>query len=222
MTEELLLTHERVVEALMSSHTVLPMRYGTVVLDISEILGIIEAQRENIEALIEKVRDKVELGVKVLWNPEPIKLKVKHDDCEVERGGEAKGQKGKGAKGQLPSCYLAILPFTQQYSIKEEGRRYLMEKLYEEIIQRKVKSYGEKFISHILEKLSSLSSDKVSVKFPTEKLLLSASFLVEKGNVADFEMLVQQLIIEYQQLSFLLTGPWPPYNFTTIQLGEKG
>ena len=97
-----------------------------------------------------------------------------------------------------------------------------MEKLYEEIIQRKVKSYGEKFISHILEKLSSLSSDKVSVKFPTEKLLLSASFLVEKGNVADFEMLVQQLIIEYQQLSFLLTGPWPPYNFTTIQLGEKG
>ena len=77
VTEELLLTHERVVEALMSSHTVLPMRYGTVVLDISEILGIIEAQRENIEALIEKVRDKVELGVKVLWNPEPIKLKVK-------------------------------------------------------------------------------------------------------------------------------------------------
>jgi len=198
MTEELLLIHERVVESLMSSHTVLPMRYGTVVLNESEILEIIKARSESIEALFQKVRGKVELGVKVLWNPEPIK-----------------------ARGQLPSCHLAILPFTQQSSI-QEGQRYLMEKLYEELVQRKVKSHGEKFISHILEKLSSLSFDKVSVKFPTERLLLAASFLVKKGNVAAFELLVQQLITEYQQLSFLFTGPWPPYNFTKIQLKESG
>jgi hypothetical protein len=228
------------------------MRYGTVVSDKSEILEIIEARRESIEALFQKVRGKVELGVKVLWNPEPIKQQVERDVLEVEQlrlalerheginiqqsqgggkearrqgGKEARGQEGKrergqGARGQLPSCHLAILPLTQQSSIKE-GQRYLMEKLYEELVQRKVKSHGEKFISHILEKLSSLSFDKVFVKFPTERLLLSASFLVKKDNIADFEMLVQQLVTEYQQLSFLLTGPWPPYNFTKIQLKES-
>jgi len=235
VTEELLLIHERVIESLMSSHTVLPMRYGTVVLDKSEILEIIKARRESIESLIQKVREKVELGVKVLWNPEPIKQQVEHDVLEVEalriniqqsqRGGKgARGQDGKmarwqGGKEASPSQQSSI--FNIQSSIKE-GQRYLMEKLYEELVQRKVKSHGEKFISHILEKLSSLSFDKVFVKFPTERLLLSASFLVKKDNVADFEMLAQQLITEYQQLSFLFTGPWPPYNFTKIQLKESG
>lgn len=198
VTEELLLTHERVVESLMSSHTILPMRYGTVVSNKSEILEIIEARRESIEALIEKVRGKVELGVKVLWNPKPIKQCVERDDSEVEQ-----------------------LRINIQQS-QNKGRRYLMEKLYEELVQRKVKSYGEKFISHILEKLSSFSIDQVFVKFPTERLLLSASFLVKKDNVANFEMLVQQFIIEYQKLSFFPTGPWPPYNFTKIQLKESG
>ncbi|MBC8229700.1 GvpL/GvpF family gas vesicle protein, partial [bacterium] len=125
VTEELLLTHERVVESLMSSHTILPMRYGTVVSNKSEILEIIEARRESIEALIEKVRGKVELGVKVLWNPKPIKQCVERDDSEVEQ-----------------------LRINIQQS-QNKGRRYLMEKLYEELVQRKVKSYGEKFISHI-------------------------------------------------------------------------
>jgi len=138
------------------------------------------------------------LGVKVLWNPKPIKQCVERDDSEVEQ-----------------------LRINIQQS-QSEGRRYLMEKLYEELIQRKVKSHGEKFISHILEKLSSFSIDQVFVKFPTERLLLSASFLVKKDNVADFEMLVQQFIKEYQQLSFFPTGPWPPYNFTKIQLKESG
>ena len=199
VTDELLLTHEHVVESLMSSHTVLPMRYGIIVSNKLEILELIEKRREIIETLFSKVQGKVELGVKVLWHPEPLKRQVESDDLEVEK-----------LRITIKKLHASDENLT--------GQRYLMDKLYRELIQRKVKNYGEEFISNILEKLASLSSDKVFAKFPTEKLLLSASFLVKKDNVTDFEMLVQQLIKEYQQLSFLFTGPCPPYNFTRIQL----
>jgi hypothetical protein len=189
----------------MSSHTVLPMRYGTVASDKAEILEIIEERREIIKSLFDKVRGKVELGIKVLWNPEPIKEQVKRDDCEI---------------GQLRAKMRKLQALSKNERAK--GRLYLMEKLYDELVQRKVKIDGEKFISNILAKLSSLSFDKVFAKFTTERLLLSASFLVTKDKVADFELLVQQLIKQHQQLSFLLTGPWPPYNFTKIQLKELG
>ena len=68
---ELLWAHEAVVERLMARATVLPLRFGTV-LDGDEALAATLAERDDeLAAGLERVRGRVELGVRVLGAPQP-------------------------------------------------------------------------------------------------------------------------------------------------------
>jgi hypothetical protein len=44
-------------------------------------------------------------------------------------------------------------------------------------------------------------------------LLLAAAYLVDRDRVEAFRKLVTKVGDDFQQLQFLLTGPWPPYYF---------
>jgi gas vesicle protein GvpL/GvpF len=63
-SEEDLWTHEAVVEDLMESSTVLPMRFGTRVADEAGLLAVLDERRDEFETAIERVRGAVELGVR--------------------------------------------------------------------------------------------------------------------------------------------------------------
>lgn len=62
--EDAIWGHESVVEALMEIGTVLPMRFGTLVLDASRLQGMVLARREEFEAALSRVRGAVELSVR--------------------------------------------------------------------------------------------------------------------------------------------------------------
>jgi hypothetical protein len=61
--------HERVTEALAADRGVLPVRFGTTVADEQELRRLLGARRAECVAALELVRDRVELGVRVLWDP---------------------------------------------------------------------------------------------------------------------------------------------------------
>jgi gas vesicle protein GvpL/GvpF len=50
----------------------------------------------------------------------------------------------------------------------------------------------------------------------TPELLLSAAYLVPRSDVAAFRARVQRLDDEHPELTFVCTGPWPPYSFATV------
>jgi hypothetical protein len=56
--------HERVVEDLMEHSTVLPMRFGSNVVDEAQLQAILDERRREFEAALERVRGAVELGVR--------------------------------------------------------------------------------------------------------------------------------------------------------------
>ena len=66
--------HETVVEQLMQTSTVLPMRFGTTVEGDAVLLALIEERREEFEAGLERVRGAVELSVRAQLPeaPEPV------------------------------------------------------------------------------------------------------------------------------------------------------
>jgi hypothetical protein len=68
-SEEDLWTHEAVVEDLMESSTVLPMRFGTRVADEADLQKVLHERRDEFEATIERVRGAVELGVRAQLRP---------------------------------------------------------------------------------------------------------------------------------------------------------
>ena len=58
--------HERVVERLMADRTVLPMRFGTKFGALDGLTAAIEARRSDLYARIDRVRGRVEIGVRVV------------------------------------------------------------------------------------------------------------------------------------------------------------
>lgn len=66
-----LLAHERVIEALMHTHAVLPARFGTTTERVEQIQKTLETNGANYRANLDRVRDRVEIALRVGWEPEP-------------------------------------------------------------------------------------------------------------------------------------------------------
>jgi len=61
-------------------------------------------------------------------------------------------------------------------------------------------------------------ADTVTV-LPTPELLLSAAYLVARDEVDAFRKRIAELDGRHPELTFVCTGPWPPYSFATVDTG---
>lgn len=68
---ELVLAHERVVEALMARGAALPLRFGTVLDREDQLAAAVEERQDELRGALERVRGHVELGVRVMRPDEP-------------------------------------------------------------------------------------------------------------------------------------------------------
>ena len=74
---EALWAHERAVEALMADRTVLPMRFGSEVLDVEELQRVLATEQASFLAALARVRGRVELSVRaVALDAEPARVPV--------------------------------------------------------------------------------------------------------------------------------------------------
>jgi glycosyltransferase involved in cell wall biosynthesis len=67
--EAALWRHERVTEALMADRAVLPVRFGTTVADEDALTAMLAERHAEFRAGLERVRGRVEIGVRALWTP---------------------------------------------------------------------------------------------------------------------------------------------------------
>ena len=65
-TEDTLWQHEQVAEALMDDRAVLPVRFGVVFRDEAAVAAELERRHGSLSASLDRVRGRVELGVRVL------------------------------------------------------------------------------------------------------------------------------------------------------------
>ena len=56
---------------------------------------------------------------------------------------------------------------------------------------------------------------------PTEKLIVAASHLVQREQVAKYRERLAEARKTRPELHFLVSGPWPPYTFSNIELEVK-
>ena len=67
ISKETMVSHEKVIEAVMKDHTVLPVRYHTVAPNAEDIRSLLRKRYEEFRKLLRELDNKVELGLKVLW-----------------------------------------------------------------------------------------------------------------------------------------------------------
>ena len=62
-----LLAFEKVVEAIAARQTVVPMRYGCLMESEEQVVQLLEDHRQEYEALLIRLRDMAEMGIRLLW-----------------------------------------------------------------------------------------------------------------------------------------------------------
>jgi hypothetical protein len=76
-------------------------------------------------------------------------------------------------------------------------------------------------ISDILNSLKVTAKQVVTGDLFSDRLILNASFLINKGDVDAFSNEVARLQSKYSSLKFLYSGPWAPHNFVYIKIGAE-
>jgi hypothetical protein len=191
-TRENVLAHERVNETVMREHTVIPMSFGTIFKTREDIVELLRSAAEAFGDVLNKMRNKLEFGLKVLWDRDQAVREVEHDDEDISRlKKEISGQKGP--------TYFARMQY---------GR----------LIDSALQARSERYVADILEQLREVSVASRINKPIGDKMIMNAAFLIARDQETAFDGKVKSIASRFDKLTFKYTGPWPPYNFVNIRL----
>ena len=193
-TEESILKHEEVVEALMDRFTVLPMRLYTVFSKKEEMLLKVKDHYGDFIENLDRIRNKAEFGIKVIWPGNVIKGRIV----------SAYENKGAPANTAQPGTKF----------MKEKFERYKIDKEFEE--------EADRCIAVVDGFLSRHASEKKLEKLKTDDLLLSAAYLVDIEKRDGFKKAFEELRSSDGDLKYMLSGPWPAYNFIVLSHSGDG
>jgi hypothetical protein len=191
-TRENVLAHERVNETVMREHTVIPMSFGTIFKTREDIVELLRSAAEAFGDVLNKMQNKLEFGLKVLWDRDQAIRETENEDEDISRlKKEISGQKGP--------TYFARMQY---------GR----------LIDSALQTRSERYVADILEQLREVSVASRINKPIGDKMIMNAAFLISRDQEQAFDAKVKSIASKFDKLTFKYTGPWPPYNFVNIRL----
>jgi Gas vesicle synthesis protein GvpL/GvpF len=194
---EAMTTHARVLEVAHSLGTVLPLRPGVVMSDETEVMhSLLEAQRHELLAQLQEFEGKAELKLSATYEEDPLLREVVTEDQDVARLRESL----RGASED--ATYY--------------GRIHLGE-----LVSRAIERKRERDAASIMDVLSPLALAAELAPPPHDRIVLTASFLVESSSLPEFDAAVERVgEIHGERMRFKRTGPLPPHSFVTF--GQRG
>ena len=196
-TRKNMAAHNRVLEALMKEHTVLPARFGLISDDEDKLRGLLAEYYDTLKNYIGRLNGRMEAGVKVFWQKEKV--------LAILKGKIQNFSKLQEAIRTAPSALAQAL-------LVEAGRRI---KSQSEEWQTK---YGEEMYMRLM---------KVTVdgkrNYPIDiSNILNASFLVDITREGEFDAAIYELDAKYGDWAKIrYVKPIPAYDFVNIEMFLK-
>jgi hypothetical protein len=191
-TRDNVLAHQRVNETVMREHTVLPMSFGTVFKTRDDVTTFLKSAYRAFSDVLDKMENKLEFGLKVLWDREAVIREIEEEDEDIHR-----------LKNEIAA---------------QKGSTYFARMQYGRLIDAALQSKSERYVSEIFDRLRDVSVAARANKPIGDRMILNAAFLVTRATEDAFDGRVKELGAHYDKLTFKYTGPWPPYNFVNIRL----
>ena len=191
-TRDNVLAHQRVNETVMQKYTVIPMSFGTVFKTDDDIMELLRSAYDAFTDVLNKMQDKFEFGLKVLWDRDQIIREIEEEDEDIRR-----------LKGEISS---------------QKGSTYFARMQYGRLIDAALQARSERYVAEIFQALRDVSVASRSNKPIGDRMIMNAAFLVGRELEQAFDSSVKDIGQRYDKLTFKYTGPWPPYNFVNIRL----
>ena len=193
----LLLAHTKVLEAALTCGTILPARFGLVASSFGEVAKLINVRHQVISDQFEKVRDAIEIGVRVSYDKEAAIHATLQSDSALMA-------KHKSLQKAGPEARFAIAEFGGKLADHLDRRRGQTQK---------------KLLSNLLR----LCHAHVLRKPEDDTEVLRAEFLVGAAQQDAFQQAViaaasTQDFAPGAEPQIEIIGPVPMYNFVNLNL----
>jgi hypothetical protein len=198
--KERAVAHERVVGSLMPRHTVLPLKFCTLFEHLDGLAMMIGRHREALEATLSEIHGAWEWGVKMFYDPTRVRLWIE-------------------SLPRAEATDALSMPGTAFFARKQNERR-LLEEVDAAISQCVQKSH--EILSQMARAASTTSLQSKALHGRENEMSLNGVYLVVEGDETALRNCVQALDAAHAPhgFEFVLTGPWAPYNFTRLHLGD--
>ena len=178
--------HEAVVESFIAETAVLPMKLFTIFTSDDRAVAYVRAERQRIAAVVKRVADHQEWGVRVVLDPARA---------------PARPKKAASKRRSSGAAYLARKKAQRDAAVElTEHARDTVTALYDRLAARSRESKRR------------MPGDLPLQGGP---LLLDATFLVPRTRAASFHTMAvrESRALARHGYGLTLTGPWPPYSF---------
>jgi hypothetical protein len=189
-----LAAHHRILHDLAEQRPVLPVVFGTITGNEAELRRVLRQNRGALAGLLDRLRGKVEMGLKVYWDlPNVFEYFVAtHQELEAMRNRLFR-------PGRMPTVEEKV----------ELGERFVS------LLQQA----RERHTRRVKEALAAYCVEVRSIDPGEERMILKLACLVEKDRQEQWEEGVRQAAMLFDDhYRFDYNGPWPPYNFADVDL----
>ena len=180
-----------VIDQLAMHFTLLPMRYGSFMQSDDTIAAMLERNYDGFQQNLHKVENRHEFGLKIFCDSEIIMEELRARSRADERN----------------------IIHAETEIKKSIYADYVNQKLKLHRLEEMLLSYVDSVIAEIIQSLSNLNANHKIRKMVTPSNIIDAVFLLEKNKKTELVQTIEAIQSKYPGLKFVLTGPWPPYNF---------
>lgn len=197
--EFIAMAHQRVMTALLDSYTLLPLKLCTLYTSEEGAHAALAQGAEQFRATLDRIEGAVELGVKVYCDKEAL---------------AAWAERSAPQLSQLVQTVATASP----------GARYMLQKRLQRAAQQASEELRHSYAhaSHGLLSSHARAAEQnpvqpAQIHGRSDDMVLNGSYLVDEAAADAFAVATDDLRAQYGPcgFSFVLTGPWPAYSFST-------
>jgi Gas vesicle synthesis protein GvpL/GvpF len=187
--------HEGVLDRVLGSVTIVPLRMCTLYENSDSVLRMLERERRPLLEALEMLDGRHEWGVKVLVAPEQLMQAAWTRNTQV---------------------------LEEELDVSGEGGAYMARRRVERQVRELADALATEIAGQVHACLQDWAID--AVRRPPQnrelsghegQMLLNAAYLIEAERIDELRQLIAELESRHRKLGarIELTGPWPPYNF---------
>lgn len=190
----LLVGHQRLIEKVMTRHTIIPVRLGTFARSDEEVKEILAAGYKTIKDIFAKAKDTIETDVAVT---------IEDFDSFLREIGQEE---------EIRKCKQSLLSKKGGVTLDDQMEVGALVKKH---IDKKKQMLAER----IQTALGCVAPHLRTHDLMDDRMVFNGAFLLDRSRRQEFEREMGRLDAEFEdKLNFRCVGPLPPYSFYTLEI----
>ena len=194
MLARLLVSHQQLIEKVMTRHTIIPMRLGTFAQSDEEVKEILASGYRTIKDIFGRAKDMVEIDVAATLSDFNSFMQEISEEVEIK---------------QLKQSLLS----------KKGGVTIDDQMEVGVLVKKHLDKRRTDYAGRIQAALSVVCDSFKPHDLMDDKMVLNTAFLLNQNKQNDFERKVEEINNEFKEkFNFRCVGPLPPYSFYTLEI----